>query len=221
VTLAYFPSGIMIKWFHDLLYGDNILLQGGDLSLAESIHYATLEREAVAGPTGLCITPNLIGTCNPDFNPRARGIISGLSLNTTRGQIYKGILEGLACEMSQMAEILANAVGEFRDIYVTGGGSRSALGLQLRAAISGRKLHVMECPEAVCLGGAILAGVACGEYSSLREAVELVVREVSAVSPDNAIAAAYAQQAKQYRHLRSALAVNPGTDSSSGQQEER
>jgi len=205
VTLAYFPSGIMIKWFHDLLYGEThgegVTAEDG----AESIHYATLEREAPAGPTGLCITPNLIGTCNPDFNPHARGIISGLSPNTTRSQIYKGILEGLACELSQMTDILASAVGEFRDVYVTGGGSRSVLGLELRAALSGRRLHVMECPEAVCLGGAILAGVASGEYGSLREAVEVVVRDVSAVAPDHAIAAAYAQQAKQYRRLRSAL----------------
>jgi len=198
VTLAYFPSGIMIKWFHDLLYD-------GDSGQAESTHYAALERDAPAGPTGLCITPNLIGTCNPDFNPHVRGIISGLSPNTTRSQIYKGILEGLACELSQMTDILANAVGEFRDVYVTGGGSRSALGLQLRASLSGRQLHVMECPEAVCLGGAMLAGVASGEYQSLSEAVELVVHDVSEVSPDHAIAAAYAQQAKQYRRLRSAL----------------
>ena len=205
VTLAYFPSGIMIKWFHDLLYGEGILAQDGDPSHAESIHYAALEREAPAGPTGLCITPNLIGTCNPDFNPHARGIISGLGPNTRRGQIYKGILEGLACELSQMTDILANAVGEFRDVYVTGGGSRSVLGLELRAALSGRQLHVMVCPEAVCLGGAILAGVACGEYGSLREAVELVVREVSVLSPDPAIAEAYVQQANQYRHLRSSL----------------
>jgi sugar (pentulose or hexulose) kinase len=70
----------------------------------------------------------------------------------------------------------------------------------------------------VCLGGAILAGVASGEYANLREAVELVVRDVSAVSPDHAIAAAYAQQAKQYRHLRSALTA---TESSRGQEEER
>ena len=96
VTLAYFPSGIMIKWFHDLLYGEGELAEDTDPFHAESIHYATLEREAPAGPTGLCITPNLIGTCNPDFNPHARGIISGLSPNTTRSQIYKGILEGLA-----------------------------------------------------------------------------------------------------------------------------
>jgi xylulokinase len=201
VTLAYFPSGIMIQWFHDLLYGE----EDGDRSYAESNHYAVLEREAPAGPTGLCITPNLIGSCNPDFNPHARGIISGLTPNTTRSQIYKGILEGLACELSQMTDILAKAVGEFRDVYVTGGGSRSALGLQLRAALSGRQLHVMECPEAVCLGGAILAGVASGEYGSFGEAVELVVRDVSVVSPDHSIAAAYPQQAKQYRRLRSAL----------------
>jgi xylulokinase len=211
VTLAYFPSGIMMKWFHDLLHGEaggEGVAGAGDRFDAESMHYTTLERDATAGPTGLCITPNLIGTCNPDFNPHARGIISGLSSNTTRSEIYKGILEGLACELSQMTEILAEAVGEFRDIYVTGGGSRSALGLQLRAALSGRRLHVMECPEAVCLGGAILAGVAGGEYGSLREGVDAVVREVAVVSPDSAIAAAYAQQVKQYRHVRSALTAS-------------
>jgi xylulokinase len=225
VTLAYFPSGIMVKWFHDLLYGEmrdeGMAAQGGDSSHAESIHYSTLERDAPEGPTGLCITPNLIGTCNPDFNPHARGIISGLSSNTTRSQIYKGIIEGLACELSKMTDILATAVGEFRDVYVTGGGSRSALGLQLRAALSGRQLHVMECPEAVCLGGAILAGVASGEYGSLREAVEFAVRDVSVVSPDHAIAAAYAGQAEQYRRLRSALTEVTNAESSRGQQEER
>jgi xylulokinase len=185
----------MMKWFHDLLYGNGFLAPDSSPSYAEFIHYASLEREAPTIPTGLCITPNLIGTCNPDFNPHVRGVISGLCAGTTRGQIYKGILEGLACELAQMADILANVVGEFHDVYVTGGGSRSALGLELRAALTGRRLHVMQCPEAVCLGGAILAGVASGEYGSLREAVDLLVSEVSVLSPDPKIAAAYGQQA--------------------------
>lgn len=205
VTLAFFPSGIMVKWFHDLLHGDGTAAADADPSSLESVRYRTLEQDAPAGPTGLSITPNLIGTCHPDFNPQARAIISGLCANTTRGQIFKGILEGLACEMAQLSNILAIAVGDFHDVYVTGGGARSALGLQLRAALSGRTLHVMKCPEAVCLGGAMLAAVALGEYRSLREAVQQVVREVSAVSPDDKIAAAYAQQVRQYRHVRSAL----------------
>jgi xylulokinase len=219
VTIAFFPSGIMLKWFHDLLYGEG---SAPDVdSYAESRHYEDMEREAAKGPTGLCITPNLIGTCHPDFNPHARALISGLCANTTRSQIYKGILEGLACEMSEMSHILTEAVGEFQDVYVTGGGSRSALGLQLRAALSGRRLHVMKCPEAVCLGGAMLAGVALGEYGSLEEAAKLLVREVSTVCPDPAIAASYAQQAKRYRCLYSALNAVTGSANAGGQQEER
>jgi xylulokinase len=222
ITLAFFPSGIMMKWFHDLLYGEGTSAAAADYaSNVESIHYATLERDAPTGPTGLCITPNLIGTCNPDFNPHARGIIFGLGANTTRSQIYKGILEGLACEMSYLANILANAVGDFRHVYVTGGGSRSALGLRLRAALSRRTLHVMQCPESVCLGAAVLAGVASGEYASIAEAVELVVREVSTVPPDNALAVTYTQQIKQYRQVRSALTAAANGEDLICQQEER
>ena len=174
-------------------------------------NYALLEAHVPPGPTGLCITPNLIGTCNPDFNPHARGLIYGLTPGTGRAELYKGILEGLACELSQIVRLLANALGDFRDMCVTGGGTRSPLGLALRAALTGKCLHVMRSPEAVCLGGAILAGVATGEYQSITEAVGRVVREVAVVAPDPEIASAYAQQLKQYQWLRSSLAYLPGT----------
>jgi len=210
VTIAFFPSGIMVKWFHDLLYANGDAQVGCDAGKSESENYAFLEAHAPAGPTGLCITPNLIGTCNPDFNPQARGIIYGLTPNAGRAQIYKGILEGLACELSQIVQLVANAAGDFHDMCVTGGGTRSALGLALRSALTGKCLHVMRCPEAVCLGGAILAGVAVGEYGSISEAVDRVVREVAVVTPDSEIASAYAQQLRQYQWLSSSLAVLPG-----------
>jgi len=199
VTIEFFPSGIMVKWFHDLLYGD----EKSDKS--ESEHYAFLEAHASAGPTGLCITPNLIGTCNPDFNPNARGVVYGLSPGTGPADVYKGILEGLACELSQLTRLLAKAAGDFKDIYVTGGGARSALGLKLRAALTGKCLHVMRCPEAVCLGGAILAGVATREYASIEDAVSRVVREVTVVPPDDELAFAYADQKRKYQWLRSLI----------------
>ncbi|MGH9683463.1 MAG: FGGY-family carbohydrate kinase [Candidatus Acidiferrales bacterium] len=194
VTLAYFPSGMMVKWFAELLFG------------ADNGAYDRLESECPAGATGLCIAPHLIGTCNPDFNPRARGIIFGLRPNTNRGDIYKAILEGLACELAQVAGSIAAAAGNFNDIYVTGGGSRSEVGLRVRAALTGRRLHVMQCQESVCLGAAILAGVACGVYSSVADAVSQLVREKCVVEPDSALAAAYTRQKMQYRLLYSALA---------------
>ena len=205
VTIAYFPSGTMVKWFHDLLYVDRSRQAGSVAEESEAEHYAFLEAHAPTGPTGLCITPNLIGTCNPDFNPHARGIIYGLRPGTGRSQIYKGILEGIACELVQITRLLATTVGEFQDICVAGGGARSALGLTLRAALTGKRLHVMRCSEAVCLGGAILAGVATGEYKSIAEALEQVVHEAAIVAPDLAIAATYAHQVEQYQWLSSTV----------------
>jgi len=59
-------------------------------------------------------------------------------------------------------------VGDFRDVLRHGGriavGSRSAAA-ELR--LFGPALHVMQCPEAVCLGGAILAGVHRGSVREL------------------------------------------------------
>jgi xylulokinase len=196
-----------VKWFHDLLYSNGSGHAAADTTgdRPNAGHYALLEAHVPEGPTGLCITPHLIGTCNPEFNPFVRGVIAGLSPATTRGQLYKGILEGLACELSLMTEMLAEAAGDFGDMYVTGGGSRSALGLQLRAALTGRRLHVMASQEAVCLGTAILAGVAVGEYRDARQAVEQVVHETTVVAPDPSIAASYAAQMKQYRIFRAAM----------------
>ncbi|HXY07531.1 MAG TPA: FGGY-family carbohydrate kinase [Terriglobales bacterium] len=205
VTLAYFPSGIMLQWLHDLLYanGSGEVASSASAEDGEARHYALLEAHAPKGPTGLCITPHLIGTCNPDFNPRVRGFIAGLNPSIRRAHLYKGILEGLACELSIVSQALEQAVGRFEDIYVTGGGTSSPLGLELRAALTGCRLHVMSRQEAVCLGTAILAGVAIGEYESISQAVTGVVEESAVWAPNPAVAASYRDQADRYRQLRS------------------
>ncbi|MBV8050291.1 MAG: hypothetical protein JOZ80_03835 [Acidobacteriaceae bacterium] len=201
VTIAYFPSGIMVKWFHDLLYGHE------NTSSSESGHYASLEANAPERPTGLYITPHLFGTCSPDFNPKARAMIYGLTAGTGRTEIYKGVLEGLACELSLVTKLLTAAAGDFQDVHVSGGGTRSALGLKLRAALTGKRLHVMRSPEAVCLGGAILAGVAVGEFKDVEEAVRAMMREEAVIEPDTKLADAYSEQLKRYQFLRSSLSA--------------
>ncbi len=205
LTLAYFPSGIMVQWFRDLIFSPFTQLQGSTIEANESGRYSELEAECTAAPSGLCITPHLIGTCNPDFDPRARATIFGLSSGASRSQIYQGILEGIACELAQVKELLANANGEFNDLYVTGGGTRSPLGLKLRAAITGCRLHVIQCDEAVCRGAAILAGVSAGIYTRVADAVDLIVREKEVIEPDARLAALYSGQSKRYQRLCAVL----------------
>jgi xylulokinase len=200
VTIAFFPAGIMVDWFLRLLYPNQ---QTASASVNELC--ATLEVDAPEGPTGLCITPHLPGTCNPDFDPHATGVILGIRPTTSRAEIYKGMLEGIACEFAAMADLLQRVVGPFEDVYVAGGGGRSRLGLNLRASLSSRRLHLMQSPEAVCLGTAILAGIAVGRYHSFDEAVKQVVVPGETIQPTPSVAASYTRQLQQYRLLYSSL----------------
>jgi xylulokinase len=202
VTIAYFPSGIMVDWFLHLIRSDPQISDPNALSeLCQS-----LEAQAPAGPTGLYIAPNLLGTCNPDFNPCATGVIVGLRPSTNVSHIYKGILEGIAFELASMTELLQRTAGPFADIYVTGGGCGSRLGLELRAAVTGCRLHQMRCSEAVCLGTAILAGVGSAKYASFSEAIAQLVRVESTVEPNPGIHQSYGTQLQRYRLLYASLA---------------
>ncbi|MGA8677780.1 MAG: FGGY-family carbohydrate kinase [Candidatus Acidiferrales bacterium] len=205
LTLAYFPAGIMVQWFRDLIFGHSTQLQDSRTEANELEQFSRMEAECTGAPSGLCVTPHLIGTGNPDFDPRARATIFGLASNSNRSQIYQAILEGIACELAQITEILANVSGGFQDLYVTGGGTRSPLGLKLRATLTGCRLHVMQCDEAVCQGAAILAGVAAGVYTGIADGVDRVVREKVVVEPDARLAASYAGQLQQYRRMCAAL----------------
>ena len=202
ITLAYFPSGIMIQWFSDLLYPANAV---GISVGSEEARFSELEMLAPAEPSGLLVVSHLIGTCNPDFNPDARGAIVGLTAGSHRGHIYKGILEGIACELSTMTEIFEQTLGHFTDIYATGGGTRSPLGMRLRAAMTERRFHLMSCPESVCLGGAILAGVAVGLYPTICEAVRQMVREEKVFEPDRELTRVSLAIQQRYAQLNSLL----------------
>lgn len=201
LTIAYFPSGIMLEWFLRLISPG---AESGKTSVRDLC--ARLEAECGEHRSGLFITPHLLGTCNPDFNPDASGVIAGIRPSTRAADLYKGILEGIAFEFASMAELLEEAAGSYSEVYISGGGVQSPLGLKLRAALSGRELHLMRCSEAVCLGTAMLAGVAAGKYASLSEAVEQMVRVSESVAPDATLAASYAAQREQYRVLYSSLA---------------
>ena len=197
VTIAYFPGGIMMQWLGNLLHEPGM----GE----EEYHLGDLESAAPAGPTGLLITPHLIGSCNPEFDAQARAAISGLTFESTRAHLYKGILEGIAAELAIVTECLENAGSTFCDINVFGGGIRSSLGLRLRAAFTHKRLHIMSCQESVCLGGAMLASVAVGIHSDLESAAQAMVREQECVPDDPLLAEQYRPQIKSYRQLRSML----------------
>ncbi len=198
VTIAYFPSGIMLEWLGNLLGGaDN----GSD---GQSI-WKRLESEAPDGPTGVIATPHLIGTCNPEFNSHATAAIRGITPGSTTAHLYKGILEGIASELALIIECLDSSGAHFEHINVAGGGTHSAMGMRLRAAFTEKHLHVPRAEESVCLGGALLASIALGVHADAEAAVRAMVHEKRCVHPDSAWVRLYKAQYARYRNFRTLL----------------
>lgn len=201
VTLAYFPAGIMLEWFLGLFRD---VENGKDYTIDRAC--SAWESRASCSPGRLLICPHLLGTCNPDFDPRASGVIVGLRPATRASDIYQGIQEGIACEFAAMTKLLQRVAGNFQDVYVTGGGCRSMLGMKLRAALSGCNLFRTSSSDAVCLGTAILAGFGAGKYKSIPQSLKQCVRVTDTQRPDPNVAAAYRDYMRKYQVLYSSLA---------------
>lgn len=122
---------------------------------------AIAEAEAVApGEHGLCIHPDFY----KDVQHPQGGCIMGITLNTTRGEIFRALLESLAFRLREALETLQLAGGFKADkIICVGGGSKNRLWNQLRADVCGIPIQTISQKETTVLGASffVFAGAGC------------------------------------------------------------
>ena len=204
VTLAFFPAGIASRWFIEQFCGEERLRAEENNTTVYQILDAAMEQNC-PGPTGVCFTPHLIGSCNPYWDVRATGVVAGLTPQVTRHHVYKALHEGLACELAVNTSVLEDIVGPFDHIRIYGGNARSEGAVQLRADLSGKTMQTLHNHEAVCQGAAILAGIATGVYNDPTDAVERIVKIKRDFEPDVKTHEKYEKQLKQYRQIYPSL----------------
>jgi xylulokinase len=167
--------------------------------------YDIMIGKAAGGPSRVLVLPHFTMTGTPWFDPASKGVILGLTLATGTDEIIKGILDGISYEMRLNLDRLAVAGVEVREIRAIGGGAKSRVWMQLKANIFNRPVSALNVSEAACLGAAILAGVAVGEYRSPAEAADVLVKVVEAYEPKPTEVERYAEQYGRYRRIYPAL----------------
>jgi xylulokinase len=133
--------------------------------------YAALERtaaEAKPGSRGVLYLPHLAGERAPFRDPHARGVFFGLSTTTTRADLYRAVLEGVALSMRAIRDTMLTSEHEtISGLNLVGGGVRSALWAQIFADVFGCQVNVLAGPsDAGTRGAAIITGKALGWYDS-------------------------------------------------------
>ncbi len=201
VSFLYNHGGSMVKWFRDTFAAAEKAAaerEGRDL-------YETLFAELPETPGDVFVLPHFAPTGPPRFIADSAGVIAGLHLDTPRGAVLQGILEGLTFYIRDLLDALPPAMRGARDFRAVGGGSKSDAWLQLTADIFGRPLVRPRVTEAGTLGAAILAGAGAGRFASVAEGARTMVRLDREFPPDPARAALYAERFARYRRLARAF----------------
>jgi len=197
VSFIYNQGGALLKWYRDTFAA----LEKQQAAATERDLYAELIREIPAQPSPLLVLPHFIPTGPPDFISNSAGVLLGLKLETTRGEILKGILEGSVYYLKECVDTLPSAGIQIRDFRAVGGGSKSDAWVQLSADIFGVPFVRPRVTEAGTLGAAILAGLGAGVFQSVEQGVAQLVRLERTFEPDPARAAGYAANYERYKLL--------------------
>ncbi len=135
--------------------------------------FSVLEKEAMASPVGsrgVVLVPYWSGCMTPYWDPKARGVIAGLSGNHSRGDVYRAILEGIALEQVMMTNGVAAATQPIDHFVIMGGGARSDFWCQIVADASGRDVKRLETVEASSLGAAAAAARGVAWFKTIPDA---------------------------------------------------
>lgn len=160
-------------------------------------------RDVPPGSSGLMVVPYWAGVMNPYWDPHARGLMLGLSLDHERRHLFRSTLEGIAFEQAVATERLESAIGRrARSFIAAGGGAKSRLLVSIMAAMLERPLAISPMTEAVASGAAILAAVGAGWHADADSAVAAMVRPPETIiRPDADLTAAYGPRLDVYRDV--------------------
>lgn len=171
--------GDMFAWFVGLLAGDE--REAGD------VHRA-LERDAGqlrAGESGLVALDWWNGNRSILVDADLTGLLMGMTLATTPGDIYRALLEATVFGTRVIIDSLEDVGIAVEDLVVCGGlPFQNRLLMQLTADITGRPVRVAASPQTPALGSAMFAAVAAGTDLGGHESIEDAARHMAALGED-------------------------------------
>jgi xylulokinase len=113
-----------------------------------------------AGAHGLLVLPYFAGERTPIQDPDARGVIAGLTLEHTRGDLYRAALEATALGVRHNVETMRAAGADISRIVAVGGGTQGRLWLQIVSDVTGLVQEVPATTIGASYGAAFLAATA-------------------------------------------------------------
>ena len=171
-------TGASYQWFRDNFCQDLVDQAVGTEKTAFQLMNEEADK-AEPGSGGLVFLPYMLGERSPIWDPYARGVFFGVSLQTTRKEMNRAVMEGCGYGLRQLSEIAERVTGQrIQEFTSIGGGAKSETWAQIKADITGKDIRILDMNDMAPIGAALLAGVGAGIFKDVYEAADKVEKKV-------------------------------------------
>jgi ribulose kinase len=197
-------TGSIVNWYRQHFAGN----ETAEAERSGRNVYELLDARAAAvppGSDGLVCLDYWQGNRCPLKDPRARGVLWGLTLSHGPGHVFRSIYEATAFGTRHILDDLEAHGFTARRLFAGGGGAKSRLWVQIHADVLGRPIYLPRDSEACALGSALVAAVHSGHYANLDEAARRMVQIAGVVEPREENKRAYDSYYEKYKATYPAL----------------
>ncbi len=160
---ATFVAGAAVQWLRD---GLGLIARASDVE--------ALARK-VPSSEGVTFVPALAGLGAPHWDPRARGLVSGITRGTTAAHLARATLDGIALSVADLVRAMGDDLGApVTRMKVDGGAAVNDLLMQIQADVTGIAVERPAELESTARGAAMLAGLGAGIFAKPGDAARLV-----------------------------------------------
>ncbi len=197
-----FFSGLIMRWFRDA-FCDMEKLQASQRGIDA---YEILEEMAASVPLGSHgIVPIFSDAMKYGKWYHASPSFLNLSIDPNicnKASMFRSLEENAAIVSAINLENISSFSGIDSDtVTFAGGASNGKLWPQIVADVTGKEVHIPVVKEATALGGAMVAGIGAGIYSSIDEVAKELVEWSRAVTPNMSNHARYQEQKEKWQEI--------------------
>ncbi len=173
----YHSMGVMLSSAGSVNWYTEQVLQRKD--------YDNLTRLAMELPIDgeLFFLPYIAGERTPINDPKAKGVMFGLSLSDRAEHLFKAVLEGVTFTFRDTFEVIKGEGVKVTKVRAIGGGANNPYWLQMIADILNVEVELINTNEGGALGAVILSAVGTGEYNTIEEACNDFIKATELIKP--------------------------------------
>ena len=157
------------------------------------------------GKNHVFFLPYLMGERSPINDTNARGTFTGITMDSSRADLVQAVLEGVAFAIRDSLEVARSQGIDIKRSNICGGGAKSPLWKKIFANVLNVSLDIVESEQGPGMGGAMLAMVADGTYSSVKEVCGQLVHIVDTVEPEPELVELYEKRYQEFSKIYPAL----------------